>query len=743
MVIDGCYLLEDEGSRLIINPGDQTWTLRDRRSDQCWGQTEPHQPWLMHTPMPVLPLPPPGAKPPETKIPKRPEPIPLYLESARQDEGAIYTRFASQQGSSHPFTIVWRLVAGALQVYVVPDPGQTMPSLEVCCSGLLADQVLLPVRMGLLLHGDAEQAFDHEFGTYDYEGVHMAMCGLLSSGSVLMATWGDPSISLHMWRDLSMPAPGRLRTAFRLRDTARSFELRCLGSGDLFTLATAYRQRAEELGYRQTWAQKIARQPKAAKLIGACNFKLWTALVRKVDDNLNETEVSVYWTFDEAAQIAEHLRHDVQIDDVLFHLGGWTRYGYDCRHPDIMPPNPECGGESGLVDCARRVQACGYLFCLHDNYQDMYRDAPSWDEACLEKKPDGSPVIGGVWLGGRAYYTCAREALKLAKRPENLPAVQHAIAPDIYFIDTTYAVGPQTCSDPRHPLTRQEDIAYKAELSDYARDAIGLFGSECGREWALPHADFFEGLMSVSGRYYHFPRLEPDSCGGSVVPFFEMVYRDCIALHGKYEHDLTKTAEQVLHHALMGRPLYYHFHQTHHHLYWQDAEKLRELPEAAGILDVGAFTRAHNGWAEGMCLADRYMKNTQEILGPLHKLTAQTLVERFEFLDAARLARQTTFGNGVKVVVNFGHESVSVLSEAGGEVLLPPFGLLVESPTFVAFRALSWDGILYSAPVLFTLTSLDGRTLTESTNVRVFHGHGDARIMVRGRCYDVKREAVI
>src|SRR5690606_3091546 len=103
----------------------------------------------------------------------------------------------------------------------------------------------------------------------------------------------------------------------------------------------------------------------------------------------------------------------------------------------------------------------------------------------------------------------------LAKRPQNLPSVRANIAPDLYFIDTTYAVGPQTCADPRHPLTRAQDIERKAELSDYARDTIGMFGSECGREWAIPHADFFEGLVAVSGKYYHGQTLQPETCGGT------------------------------------------------------------------------------------------------------------------------------------------------------------------------------------------------------------------------------------
>ena len=32
----------------------------------------------------------------------------------------------------------------------------------------------------------------------------------------------------------------------------------------------------------------------------------------------------------------------------------------------------------------------GYLLSLHDNYQDIYRDSPSWNEDLIMKKPDGS-----------------------------------------------------------------------------------------------------------------------------------------------------------------------------------------------------------------------------------------------------------------------------------------------------------------------------------------------------------------
>jgi hypothetical protein len=36
----------------------------------------------------------------------------------------------------------------------------------------------------------------------------------------------------------------------------------------------------------------------------------------------------------------------------------------------------------------------------------------------------------------------------------------------------------------------------------------------------------------------------------------------------------------------------------------------------------------------------------------------------------------------------------------------------------------------YESPALFTLRSIDGKPLNDSTNVRVYHGFGDARVKI-------------
>ena len=126
------------------------------------------------------------------------------------------------------------------------------------------------------------------------------------------------------------------------------------------------------------------------------------------------------------------------------------------------------------------------------------------------------------------------------------------------------AQGRDVQSHIRRSLGRNEDIAWKIRLSDKARELFGLFGSECGREWALPHSDFFEGLVGVSGRYYH--NLDPADLGARVIPFWEMVYHDCQICYGKYGYAADRAGQYVAHHVLCARPL--HYHSIPDHRYW-------------------------------------------------------------------------------------------------------------------------------------------------------------------------------
>jgi len=602
---------------------------------------------------------------------------------------------------------------------------------------------IVPCREGLLIPANSGKTFQRVFGTSDYEGCHMNMLGLIKAGSALIVTWDDA----YVFAELKSTTPAdksyrqKLTASLELRRSAKSVRLTPLGKGDWNTIAAGYRRCAEKKGLAITLREKIRRNPHVELMVGAVDAKLWTCLARRMNEqSTKEESVKVHWTFDEAAQIAEHLRKDVGIERCLFMMGGWTEGGYDCRHPDNLPANPECGGNDALAAAVKRIQALDYVACLHDNVQDMYRDAKSWNPGYIEKRSDGSLITGGRWLGGRAYMVCAPKQLELAQRPQNLPAIKKLFAPWSYFIDTTYAVGPRECHDPNHPIGRNDDIAWKIRLSDYSREMFGIFGSECGREWALPHSDFFEGLVAVSGRYFH--NLKPDDFGATVIPFFEMVYHDCQICYGKYGYAAERGAEFVAHHVLCARPLYYHSFPDH--LYWKST-KNRER-EQTPIPDMACYTRSYNGWAEGMHPLDMFLKNTYEVLGPLHSATAHNTLSKLEFLTKDLTLRQATYGRGedaTRIIVNFGTKEAQVESTLGGKVTLPPWGFVIEGPRFAAFHARRWNGQEYGKGALFTLRAMGNKNMKEADRIRIFHAFGTETIKWKGGLYKVQREMVI
>ena len=603
--------------------------------------------------------------------------------------------------------------------------------------------VVVPAREGMLIPADSGLAFSHRFGTSDYEGCHMNMIGLVKNGAAMLWTWSDPYVAVVVKSEIEGGAQ-KLATSAVLRNSAKSLRVTLLGKGDYNAIAAAYRRVARERGLLVTWDQKIRANPERAKYIGASDVKLWQALDRRMnEDSTAEESVRVNWTFDEAAQVAEHLKNDLKMEKVMFGLGGWTHRGYDNQHPDILPAAPEPGGNEALADCARRVMKLGYLFSPHDNYQDTYRDAPSFSEDLVMKNPDGSLFKGGRWDGGRAYLVCSRKSLELARRPQNLATVKKLTGANSYFIDTTYAAGLYECSDPNHPLTKADDLKWKVAISDYARELFGSFGSEDGREWAVPHADYFEGIAGVSGQSYSDRKLMGQT-GAVDLPLFEMVYHDAIAAYGKYGYSANSAAEYTLRHMILGRTLNYH--SVPNHLYWKSAGAPEPPAAPAGGKDPALFVRAENGWAEGMHPADGFMKNTHEVPSPLNELTGKMALTRFEFLTADRKAQHSVFSDGkvtVEVVVNMGDAPLKWQSRLGGSIELPAYGFLVESPDFVAFRARNWSGHSYSVAPLFTMRSLDGKPLMQSHRVKVFHGFGDADVQIRGTLKTVAKEAVL
>ena len=583
----------------------------------------------------------------------------------------------------------------------------------------------IPNRMGILLIPEGEKPYTRRFPAYSTSGYSMAMFGAVKNGSALLATWEDPNTEIAA--DYAVSPQRRLAISLVMRHSARAVRLQPLGRGGYVEIAQAYRAVARQRGYLKTLAEKVRENPNVARFFGAADFKPF-AFVRNVPNTRwNQTgqeRLNIGFTFQECADLAEHFARDLGIDRALLVLNGWINGGYDNRHPDILPAAPETGGDAGLTECSRRLHALGpgWVFGLHDNYQDFYKDAASWNEDFIMKNADGSLHAGGVWAGGLAYLICSRKSVELASRPMNVPRVKELFAPDLYFSDTIFASPLYECFDPRHPLTAADDLRYKIALCDYLRKQVGLFGSEEGREWGVPHADYFEGMMS------HKTRWNQPNNTDIIVPLFEIVYGDSISIYAhQSDRPRLDNPSYILDHVLYAEMPVYEFGD---HRYWTADPALQPRN-----LDQSRMVFARGGRFN---LTDQFIKNTYEVLSPLCRDTALLPMTDHRFVTPDRKVESTRFGDNTTITVNYGEADY-----AAPHAVLPQWGFLIESPALVAFYARSYDGLQYAEPALFAIRSLDGKPLASSHQVRIYHGFGDNRVEFPGKSLEVATEKVI
>jgi hypothetical protein len=581
----------------------------------------------------------------------------------------------------------------------------------------------LPHRLGIEL--PAAKGFPGHQQWTTYDNLSMAMCGAVKGGSALLVSWNEVDTRLSVdtsWPDLPLVPGSRMRTlSLEIVSPKGACTIYPLGRGGYVKIAQTYRPIAEAKGWRMTWSKKRTEYPSVDNFLGAVNFKpfVFSRVLPSSRFNKEKKErTHLGFTFDEIGQCAEHWRRDLGIERAAVVLAGWINGGYDVRHPDVLPAAPECGGDSGLADAAARIKACGYLFGLHDNYQDMYEDAPSWDLKWLNKNPKGEPRRGGNWNGGQAWQVCAIQQVKLAERREtNLPRIAKLFGPTIYFIDTVFAWGLVTCEDPAHPMARRDDMRWKTELCRCAKRHFGLFGSEEGREWSIPCADYLEGLFN------HQTTSPP----GAVIPLFPLVYSDCVQIMTHQGErvgpgDEKKIADLILF-AEMPLPRF------GNHLYWKN-----EQPRTPGANELWA--RADGGWGADLGPTDRVIKNIYEVLSPLNLITSKYPLDNHEFVSPDRLLQRTRLG---PVNISVAYEKPARI----GDNTVPAYGFIVDSPKFIAFCATRFGGIDYPSPTLFTVRSLDNKPIAESGKVRIYHGFGDKRIRLFGKDFEVAREAIV
>ncbi len=197
---------------------------------------------------------------------------------------------------------------------------------------------------------------------------------------------------------------------------------------------------------------------------------------------------------------------------VISHI--WQRYGYDVKLPDHIPANPEFGGDEGMAEFGRAANECGYLWSLHENYVDLYPDAPSFDPTAVVLLADGSR--SPAWFNGRTGVQsfglkCSR-ALEFARR--NSPEIHSRYGTTAAYLDVHTCVPPwhQLDHDAAQPMAAMAlaKVKHDAELFQYMRDTHEgpLFGEGAGHFYWAGLCDGVEA--QVAGGERNVPFLDFD-----------------------------------------------------------------------------------------------------------------------------------------------------------------------------------------------------------------------------------------
>lgn len=298
-------------------------------------------------------------------------------------------------------------------------------------------------------------------------------------------------------------------------------------------------------------------------------------------------------------------------------------------------------------DSIKVLNDLGCLSGRYDIYQDVWGpDNPSswtnkegWDD-CKTLLPNGDWMKGWVdRANGKEYpggVLCSSCILGMAK--DHIPADLKTHPYHARFLDTTTASPLRECYDPRHPLTRAQDRENKMALFDYvAQDQRLVLGSETGMDLAVPHLDYFEGMMSL-GPYrlpdsgydlFSYKKPQENLLRFQVGPFyriplFELVYHDCVV----------------------------------NYWYWGDASN--RLPECWDARDL--FNALYGNpplWSMDEALwmkyKDRFVQSYKTATQVARK-TGYSEMLSHSFLTDDHTVQTTHFADGTRVWVNFGEK---------------------------------------------------------------------------------------
>lgn len=95
------------------------------------------------------------------------------------------------------------------------------------------------------------------------------------------------------------------------------------------------------------------------------------------------------WPFEELGRYLEILKK-YGLDDLAIIQHNWQYMGYDNGFPETIPARENMGGEKGMKALTSKIHQLGYLYALHENYQDIYPNFSGYTEEAVARSSNNS-----------------------------------------------------------------------------------------------------------------------------------------------------------------------------------------------------------------------------------------------------------------------------------------------------------------------------------------------------------------
>ncbi|HOK56111.1 MAG TPA: DUF5696 domain-containing protein [bacterium] len=387
--------------------------------------------------------------------------------------------------------------------------------------------LVLPYGHGCLLDKKFPCELDHTFPVYAGMSFVMPWWGQITEkGTGLIAlpeTPEDMGIRLITENGYGHTAHPYWQASLGNFSYPRKINYKFFKKCDVVLLAKTYRKFAEKRGIKGILKEKAKERKNVEKLKGSIIVSIWH---ESWFGNFRKKDVWRRMTFAEGLKRFKMLAKDVPIKKAVVHIDGWGIKGYDCCHPDILPPDPKLGGWNGLKKMADEIQSMGHIFLLHDNYVDVYADSSAFGPEYTVLDLSGVRPENNEWLGGRQRWLCPKKTMKFAKR--NLMEVKKKINPSGTYLDCFTYSHLRECYDQKHLSSRKDTIKYWSEIFALCQNFGWVTSSEGGADWSIPVLDFCHTVQPGICPFDLREKLKGPL--GIPVPLYSLVWHDCIVI---------------------------------------------------------------------------------------------------------------------------------------------------------------------------------------------------------------------